>query len=99
MLSVLELLDEGHYQNIWSELLERKPLREFLLHLFSVLRHLVRYNSVFPVEWRTMHCVVNRVVLLSLDHLTQPLTAYFLESGWFDSQVRHHSDLLPSLSV
>ena len=35
-----------------------------------------------------MHCVVNRVMLAVLDHMTQPLVAYFLDSGWFDSQVK-----------
>ena len=83
----MELLEQGHYESIWSELSERKPLKEFLLQLFSVLQHLARNGSIFPVEWRTMHCVVNRVILTSMNYLTQPLTAYFLDSGWFDSQV------------
>lgn len=83
---MLELLDQGHYDRIWSELSERKPLKDFLLQLFSVLRTLAQQGEqVFPAEWRTMHCVVNRIMLTTLDHLTQPLMAYFLESGWFDS--------------
>lgn len=86
LLSVLELLDQGHYDRLWSELSERKPLKDFLLQLFSVLRTLARHGEqVFPSEWRTMHCVVNRVMLTTLDHLTQPLVSYFLDSGWFDS--------------
>ncbi len=88
LLSVLELLDQGHYDRLWSELSERKPLKDFLLQLFAVLRALARQGEhVFPAEWSTMHCVVNRVMLASLDQMTQPLVAYFLDSGWFDSQV------------
>lgn len=88
LLSVLELLDQGHYDRLWSELSERKPLKDFLLQLFAVLRTLARQGEhVFPFEWSTMHCVVNRVMLSALDQMTQPLVAYFLDCGWFDSQL------------
>jgi len=69
---------------------ERKPLKDFLLQLFSVLLQLVRQRDgeqVFPSTWRAMHSVVNRVILASVDHLTIPLLAYFLDSGCFDSKV------------
>ena len=90
LLSMLELIDQGHYARLWSELSERKPLKDFLLQLFSVLLQLVRQREgeqVFPNTWRAMHSVVNRVILASVDHLTIPLLAYFLDSGCFDSKV------------
>lgn len=88
LLSVLELMDQGHYDRLWSDLSERKPLKDFLLQLFSVLLTVARQGEhIFPFTWRTMHCAVNRVMLATLDHLTQPLLAYFLDSGCFDSKV------------
>lgn len=88
MLSVLELLDQSHYERLWSEISERKLLKEFLLQLLSVLRTLTRQGEdIFPLEWRTMHCAVNKVLICTLDNLTRPLVAYFLDSGWFDTQV------------
>lgn len=88
LLSVLELLDQSHYDRLWSEISERKLLKEFLLQMLSVLRTLTHQGEqIFPSDWRTMHCAVNKVLLSTLDNLTNPLVAHFLDSGWFDSQV------------
>ena len=86
LLSVMQILDQGHYERLWSDLLERKPLKDFLLRLFLVLRDLVQ-QDVFPSDWRTMHCVANRIILCSLGNLAQPLISYFLDAGCFDSQL------------
>ena len=87
---MLQLLDEGHYERLWSELSARKPLKDFLLRLFLVLRD-VGQPDVFPADWRTMHSVSNQVMLRSLEHLSRPLITYFLDSGCFDSQVGPHT--------
>ena len=86
LLSVLQLMDRGHYERLWNDLSVRKPLKDFLLRLFLVLRNLVN-QDVFPSDWRTMHCVANRIILSSLENLAEPLISYFLDAGCFDSQL------------
>ncbi|XP_039296231.1 LOW QUALITY PROTEIN: dedicator of cytokinesis protein 3 [Nilaparvata lugens] len=87
LIGQLQLLDEGHYQRLWEELRDRKPLKDFLLRAFLVLRDLLK-QDVFPVDWFVMKAAANAVVLAALKELAQPLVFCFLESRCqFDHQV------------
>ncbi|XP_011698260.1 PREDICTED: dedicator of cytokinesis protein 3 [Wasmannia auropunctata] len=88
LIGLLQLLDEYHYARLWEELThggDRKPLKDFLLRVFLVLRDLVR-QEVFPPDWLVIRMQVNNVILRALQELAQPLAFRFLQ-GSFDSQL------------
>ncbi|KAJ8687488.1 hypothetical protein QAD02_023282 [Eretmocerus hayati] len=88
LMGLLQLLDEYHYARLWDELSvsgERKPLKDFLLRVFLVLRELVR-QEIFPPDWLVLRMHANSIVLKSLQELAQPLAFRFLH-GSFDSQL------------
>lgn len=87
LIALLQLLDEFHYKRLWEEFKERKPLKDFLLRAFLVLRDLVK-QDVFPADWLVMKMAANSVILTALQELAQPLVFCFLESRChFDNQV------------
>ncbi|XP_031827165.1 dedicator of cytokinesis spg isoform X2 [Nomia melanderi] len=88
LIGLLQLLDEYHYARLWEELThtgERRPLKDFLVAVFMVLRDLVRLE-VFPPDWLVIRMQANNVILKSLQELAQPLAFRFLH-GSFDSQL------------
>ena len=88
LIGLLQLLDEYHYARLWEELThagERKPLKDFLLRVFLVLKDLVR-QEVFPPDWLVIRMQANNIILKSLQELAQPLAFRFLH-GSFDSQL------------
>ncbi|XP_076248536.1 dedicator of cytokinesis spg isoform X2 [Calliopsis andreniformis] len=88
LIGLLQLLDEYHYVRLWEELThtgERKPLKDFLLRVFVVLRDLVK-KEVFPPDWLVIRMQANNVILKSLQQLAQPL-AFRFSHGSFDSQL------------
>jgi len=88
LIGLLQLLDEYHYARLWEELThagDRKPLKDFLLRVFLVLRDLVR-QEIFPPDWLVIRMQANNVILRSLQELAQPLAFRFLH-GSFDSQL------------
>lgn len=88
LIGLLQLLDEFHYKNLWDDLRERKPLKDFLLRAFLVLRMLVK-QDVFPPDWMVMKMAANNVILGALQELSFPLVLRFLDSRChFDNQVR-----------
>lgn len=88
LIGLLQLLDEFHYKNLWDDLRERKPLKDFLLRAFLVLRMLVK-QDVFPPDWMVMKMAANNVILGALQELSFPLVSRFLDSRChFDNQVR-----------
>ncbi|XP_033308506.1 dedicator of cytokinesis spg isoform X2 [Bombus vancouverensis nearcticus] len=85
LIGLLQLLDEYHYVRLWEELAhtgERKPLKDFLLRVFLVLRDLVR-QEVFPPDWLVIRMQANSIILKSLQELAQPLAS----QASFDSQL------------
>ncbi|CAB0036454.1 unnamed protein product [Trichogramma brassicae] len=88
LMGLLQLLDEYHYTRLWDELTiggERKPLKDFLLRVFLVLRELVR-QEIFPPDWLVLRMQSNNIILKALQELAQPLAFRFLH-GSFDSQL------------
>lgn len=88
LIGLLQQLDEDHYARLWAQLThggERKPLKDFLLRVFLVLKDLVR-QEVFPPDWLVMRMQANNVILKSLQELAQPLAFKFLHVH-FDSQL------------
>ncbi|XP_015108826.1 dedicator of cytokinesis protein 3 isoform X1 [Diachasma alloeum] len=88
LIGLLQQLDEYHYARLWEELTrggERKPLKDFLLRAFLVLKDLVR-QEIFPPDWLVIRMQANSVILRSLEELAQPL-AFKFRHGNFDSQL------------
>lgn len=88
LIGLLQLLDEYHYVRLWEELAhagERKPLKDFLLRVFLVLRDLVK-QEVFPPDWLVIRMQANNVILKSLKELAQPLAFRFVDDC-FDAQL------------
>uniref|UniRef100_A0A8D9BP44 Dedicator of cytokinesis protein 3 n=1 Tax=Cacopsylla melanoneura TaxID=428564 RepID=A0A8D9BP44_9HEMI len=86
LIGLLQLLDESHYKKLWEELGDKKPLKDFLLRAFLVLRDLVK-QDVFPSDWLVMRMVTNQVILTALRHLAPPLIYWFLDNRSFSLQV------------
>ncbi|XP_034947378.1 dedicator of cytokinesis protein 3 [Chelonus insularis] len=88
LLGLLQQLDEYHYARLWEEFSlggEKKPLKDFLLRVFLVLKDLVR-QEIFPPDWLVMRMKANNIILKSLQELAQPLAFKFLHMN-FDSQL------------
>lgn len=75
LIGLLQLLDECHYKKLWEELGDKKPVKDFLLRAFLVLRDLVTQN-VFPQDWLLMRMVTNQIILNALP----PLVLWFLDT-------------------
>jgi dedicator of cytokinesis protein 3 len=87
LVGLLQLLTTHHYEKLWDQLKDRKPLKDFLLRIFLVFRNLIR-QDVFPVDWLVMKMKVNSVLLSSLQQIKDPLKSHFLGKWQFDCQVR-----------
>ncbi|XP_066601007.1 dedicator of cytokinesis protein 3 isoform X2 [Prorops nasuta] len=88
LIGLLQLLDESHYARLWEELThtgDRKPLKDFLLRVFLVLRDLMR-QEVFPSDWLVIRMQANNIIRKSLEELAQPLALRFLHNS-FDPQL------------
>ncbi len=86
LIGLLQLMDEFHYNRLWDEFRERKPLRDVLLRVFLVFRDLIKHD-VFPVDWVVMKLLTDSIMLKSMHQFSQPLTLYFLNKHSFDTQV------------
>jgi len=81
-------MDEFHYNRLWDEFRERRPLRDVLLRVFMAFRDLIRFD-VFAVDWAVMKALSDSIVLKSMHQFSQPLTLYFLNNHSFDTQVQN----------
>jgi len=87
LIGILQLMDQFHYNRLWDEFRESKPLRDLLLRVFLVFRDLIKHD-VFPVDWVVMKLLTDSIMLKSLHEFSQPLSLYFLNKYSFDSQVK-----------
>ena len=87
LIGLLQLLTEYHYRNLWEQMKERKPKKDFLLRIFLVFRNLIQ-QDVYPGDWLVMRMTMNSVVLSSLQEISVLLIDEFLDDKYkFDGQV------------
>lgn len=84
LISLLEQMDSCHYNRLWDEFHERKPLRDLLFRVFLLFRDLIKHE-VFPADWAFMKLLTNHVMLTSLKEFCQPLISDFKK--FFDAQL------------
>lgn len=84
LIGLLEQMDSFHYNRLWDEFHERKPLRDLLFRIFLLFRDLIK-QDVFPNDWAVMKLLTNHVMLITLQQICQPLVTYFL--NMFDVQL------------
>ncbi|CAL8073981.1 unnamed protein product [Orchesella dallaii] len=87
LVGLLEQMDSFHYNRLWDEFHERKPLRDLLLRIFLLFRDLIK-QDVFPSDWAVMKLLTNHVMLITLQQICQPLITYFI--NMFDVQLWTH---------
>jgi len=86
LIGVLQLMDQFHYNRLWEEFTDSKPLRNLLLRVFLVFRDLIK-QDVFPFDWVSMKLLTDSIMFQALQEFSHPLIMYFLNTT-FDSQVK-----------
>ncbi|KAK2187560.1 hypothetical protein NP493_162g07017 [Ridgeia piscesae] len=86
LTAMLKLMDEEQYRLLVESYSDRRPLKDFLLHMMDLLQQLVK-QSVYPCDWRAMPMVTNNMILLTSQFLSQTLSNVFLKGSDFDFEL------------
>ncbi|BFZ08853.1 hypothetical protein BsWGS_11892 [Bradybaena similaris] len=93
LTELLRLMDAQHYQKLMNDYAKPKPLKEFLDHVLSVFRFLLK-TDYFPADWITMRMLINNVMLTAINYIADSLTVNFLHGTDFDRELWQHFFLL-----
>ncbi|KAM9328557.1 dedicator of cytokinesis protein 4b isoform 4-T4 [Pholidichthys leucotaenia] len=85
LLALLRQMSDRHYQQLLQAYNSKDDLRDFLLHIFTVFRILIR-PEMFPKDWTVMRLVTNNVIITTVLYLSDALRKNFL-SDKFDYKV------------
>ncbi|XP_030071824.1 LOW QUALITY PROTEIN: dedicator of cytokinesis protein 4 [Microcaecilia unicolor] len=85
LLSLLRHMTDRHYQQLLESFSTKEELRDFLLHIFTVFRILLR-PEMFPKDWTVMRLVANNVIITTVLYLSDALRKNFLNEG-FDYKI------------
>uniref|UniRef100_A0AAQ5X400 Dedicator of cytokinesis 4b n=1 Tax=Amphiprion ocellaris TaxID=80972 RepID=A0AAQ5X400_AMPOC len=85
LLALLRQMSDRHYQQLLQAFSSKDDLRDFLLHIFTVFRILIR-PEMFPKDWTVMRLVTNNVIITTVLYLSDALRKNFL-SDKFDYKV------------
>eukprot|EP00095_Tigriopus_kingsejongensis_P008592 maker-scaffold1083_size63694-snap-gene-0.15 protein:Tk08592 transcript:maker-scaffold1083_size63694-snap-gene-0.15-mRNA-1 annotation:"dedicator of cytokinesis protein 3 isoform x2" len=86
LLSLLQLMEEDHFKNLWDLMYHKSILKTFLLESFLLLQALIS-QSIFPRSWNAMKLLTSHVLMNALQELAKPLLIYFREEQQFDRQL------------
>uniref|UniRef100_A0A3P9JZL3 Dedicator of cytokinesis 4b n=1 Tax=Oryzias latipes TaxID=8090 RepID=A0A3P9JZL3_ORYLA len=84
LLALLRQMTDRHYQKLLQAFSSKDDLRDFLLHIFTVFRILIR-PEMFPKDWTVMRLVTN-VIITTVLYLSDALRKNFLNDK-FDYKV------------
>ena len=78
LLSLLQLMEEDHFKNIWDRMTRGSPanLKTFLLECFLLFNVLIT-QPIFPHSWNAMRLLTSHVLLNTMQELAKPLLIYF----------------------
>uniref|UniRef100_A0A672QGQ2 Dedicator of cytokinesis protein 4-like n=1 Tax=Sinocyclocheilus grahami TaxID=75366 RepID=A0A672QGQ2_SINGR len=85
LLALLRHMKDRHYQQLLQRFTSKDELRDFLLHIFTVFRILIR-PEMFPKDWTVMRLVTNNINITTVLYLSDALRKNFL-SDKFDYKV------------
>ncbi|XP_054910667.1 dedicator of cytokinesis protein 4b isoform X1 [Poeciliopsis prolifica] len=85
LLALLRHMSDKHYQKLLQAFNSKDDLRDFLLHVFTVFRILIR-PEMFPKDWTVMRLVTNNVIITTVLYLSDALRKNFLNDK-FDYKV------------
>uniref|UniRef100_A0A3Q4FYX5 Dedicator of cytokinesis 4b n=1 Tax=Neolamprologus brichardi TaxID=32507 RepID=A0A3Q4FYX5_NEOBR len=85
LLALLRQMSDKHYQKLLQAFSSKDDLRDFLLHIFTVFRILIR-PEMFPKDWTVMRLVTNNVIITTVLYLSDALRKNFLNDK-FDYKV------------
>uniref|UniRef100_A0A8C6LYX5 Dedicator of cytokinesis 4b n=1 Tax=Nothobranchius furzeri TaxID=105023 RepID=A0A8C6LYX5_NOTFU len=85
LLVLLRQMSDKHYQKLLQAFSNKDDLRDFLLHIFTVFRILIR-PEMFPKDWTVMRLVTNNVIITTVLYLSDALRKNFLNDK-FDYKV------------
>ncbi|RXN25694.1 dedicator of cytokinesis 4-like protein [Labeo rohita] len=85
LLALLRHMKDRHYQQLLQRFTSKDDLRDFLLHIFTVFRILIR-PEMFPKDWTVMRLVTNNIIITTVLYLSDALRKNFL-SDKFDYKV------------
>uniref|UniRef100_A0A8C5H8S7 Dedicator of cytokinesis 4b n=1 Tax=Gouania willdenowi TaxID=441366 RepID=A0A8C5H8S7_GOUWI len=85
LLALLRQMSDRHYQQLLQAFNSKDDLRDFLLHIFTVFRILIR-PEMFPKDWTVMRLVTNNVIITTVLYLSDALRKNFLNDK-FDYKV------------
>uniref|UniRef100_H2M4C3 Dedicator of cytokinesis 4b n=1 Tax=Oryzias latipes TaxID=8090 RepID=H2M4C3_ORYLA len=85
LLALLRQMTDRHYQKLLQAFSSKDDLRDFLLHIFTVFRILIR-PEMFPKDWTVMRLVTNNVIITTVLYLSDALRKNFLNDK-FDYKV------------
>ncbi|CAG5927670.1 unnamed protein product [Menidia menidia] len=77
LLALLRQMSDRHYQQLLQAYSSKDDLRDFLLHIFTVFRILIR-PEMFPKDWTVMRLVTNNVIITTVLYLSDALRKNFL---------------------
>ncbi|CAH1784994.1 unnamed protein product [Owenia fusiformis] len=83
LISMLRLMSPKHYTAVIEGYINRKPLKDFLLHILIVFQSLVK-QDVFPRDWMVMRMVSNNVILTAVQIFSQAIIERFLKNKDFE---------------
>ncbi|XP_059098752.1 dedicator of cytokinesis protein 3-like [Tigriopus californicus] len=86
LLSLLQLMEEDHFKNLWDLMYHKSILKTFLLESFLLLQALIS-QPIFPRSWNAMKLLTSHVLMNALQELAKPLLIYFREEHQFDRQL------------
>uniref|UniRef100_A0A672JAK8 Dedicator of cytokinesis 4b n=1 Tax=Salarias fasciatus TaxID=181472 RepID=A0A672JAK8_SALFA len=85
LLALLRQMSDRHYQQLLQAFSSKDDLRDYLLHIFTVFRILIR-PEMFPKDWTVMRLVTNNVIITTVLYLSDALRKNFLNDK-FDYKV------------
>uniref|UniRef100_A0A671TBA0 Dedicator of cytokinesis protein 4-like n=1 Tax=Sinocyclocheilus anshuiensis TaxID=1608454 RepID=A0A671TBA0_9TELE len=85
LLALLRHMKDRHYQQLLQRFTSKDELRDFLLHIFTVFRILIR-PEMFPKDWTVMRLVTNNIIITTVLYLSDALRKNFLNDK-FDYKV------------
>ncbi|KAA0720700.1 Dedicator of cytokinesis protein 4 [Triplophysa tibetana] len=85
LLALLRQMKDLHYVQLLKRFNSKDDLRDFLLHIFTVFRILIR-PEMFPKDWAVMRLVTNNIIITTVLYLSDALRKNFLNDK-FDYKV------------
>ncbi|XP_073710037.1 dedicator of cytokinesis protein 4b isoform X3 [Misgurnus anguillicaudatus] len=81
LLALLRQMKDRHYQQLLQRFTTKDDLRDFLLHIFTVFRILIR-PEMFPKDWTVMRLVTNNIIITTVLYLSDALRKNFLNDSF-----------------